>query len=87
MPPKMSPPKALPKPAAVKMRPDLAAFLSSLPEGRQATGAPPRPWTPDEDAFLLAARERGAYWHEIADRLHVAEGTARRRWRELAAKK
>lgn len=87
MPDQVAPPKALPASKPVKMRPDLAAFLADLAEHPRKIGAPERPWTPEEDAFLLAARAGGAYWEEIAERLGCNETTARKRWRKLTAKK
>jgi hypothetical protein len=74
--------KELPQQAPVELRPEWANFLGGL-SGKPRIGAPARPWTEEEDAFLLAARERGARWLDIAERVGCSQDTARKRWREL----
>jgi len=78
-------PPSMPKHEPVRLRADWAEFLDALP-GKPRIGALARPWTEEEDAFLLAARERGARWLDIAERVGCAQDTARKRWRELQAK-
>jgi len=84
MPPRLDP-KPLPRIAPVKLRPEWAEYLDSLPE-KARTGCPRRPWTAEEDALLLAAVGRDS-WDNIADKIGVSRNTAKRRYRELQAKK
>ena len=78
-------PPSMPKHEAVTIRPEWAEFLDKLP-GRPQIGAPSRVWTAEEDALLVAARDRGARWLDIAKVIGCAQDTARKRWRELTAK-
>ena len=65
----------------VILPPHLQAALDAIPETRAHPLA--RPWTIEEDAFLLAARARGALWSEITAALGVSSNTVRARWRVL----
>lgn len=66
--------------APVKLRADWQAFLDSIPNRVDPRA---RVWTPEEDAFLRAARAAGAPFAEVCDKLGVAQNTARRHMREL----
>lgn len=64
----------------VTLSPEALAWLDVAPRG---SGAPCRPWTPEEDVLLVEARRRGIYWRIIAEKIGCDQATARKRWREL----
>ena len=77
----LAPPKAMPASKPVKIRPEWQEYLDALPE-KALLGGPRRPWTPEEDAFLLAAYGRDVMY-KICEKLGVSRNTALRRYREL----
>ena len=73
----------MPKIEPVELPQDWQDFLDSIPEGGFKGGAKERLWTDAEDAFLLEARRRGAYWRDICRRIGCNDTTARARYRKL----
>lgn len=67
---------------AVELRADWQAFLDATPDNYYGQ-TKRRPFTAEEDRFILEARRRGRFWREIAEKLDCSESTAMKRFREL----
>lgn len=81
---RVAPPKALPRPRPVDMPAEWSELIDSARVHPATSGAPRRAFSETEDYLLLEGRKAGLSWVDICERIGCAEGTARKRLRELA---